>query len=149
MQAENGREPLFYRIASCWQNKTCLHFLGSFYHDESYESRNIHQGSGNASDTGNSFRSPGYVSDTGSESTDSLLEEAREYLKVAKTRLVTIEDWSKIQEEKLQRKKLKKRVRHSPNAVSFCKQPLVNFINILQKAFGPIFLAPKNYKAKL
>ena len=59
--------------------------------------------------------------DTGSESTDSLLEEAQQYLKVAKTKLVTIEDWSKIQEEKQIRKKLKKRVRHSPNVVSFCK----------------------------
>jgi hypothetical protein len=33
--------------------------------------------------------------DSGSESTDSLLEEARQYLTVAKTKLVTIEDWDK------------------------------------------------------
>ena len=46
---------------------------------------------------------------------------SREYLKIAKTKLVTIDDWSRIQEEKLQRKKLKKKVRHSPNAASFCK----------------------------
>jgi len=65
---------------------------------------------GNEADTG-----------SGSESTDSLLEEAREYLKVAKTKLVTIEDWGKIDEEKKMKKKLKKRVKHSPTAVSFCK----------------------------
>ena len=42
-------------------------------------------------------------------------------MKVAKTKLVTIDDWSKIEEEKRMKKKMKKKIRHSPNSVSFCK----------------------------
>ena len=58
---------------------------------------------------------------SGSESTDSLLDEAREYLKVAQTKLVSIEDWSNIEHETKMKKKQKKRVKHSPNSASFCE----------------------------
>lgn len=61
------------------------------------------------------------LNESGSESTDSLLDEATEYLKVAKVKLVTVKDWNQIEDIKCQKKKLKKKIKHSPQSFMFCK----------------------------
>ena len=51
---------------------------------------------------------------SGTESTDSLIEEARDYLNVARAKLVTIDDWDRIDGDKIKRRKIKKKCKTSP-----------------------------------